>query len=150
MPEEPHSLQTSTGYWMTRLARAIEADVEARLKKYDVTRASWVILSAIKHHDVSTPAALASFIGIHRAAMTRHLDRIEKQELIIRDRSSSDRRSVNLKLTPKGERLVPELAAESWATNAKFSSGLTESENNTLQALIKRMLANSDIVIPDL
>ena len=83
MPEETYSLQSSTGYWVTRLTRAIEADFEARLKKHNVTRASWGILSAIKHHDVTTPAALASFIDIDRAAITRHLDRIEKQGLII-------------------------------------------------------------------
>lgn len=150
MKEKTYSLQSSTGYWVTRLARTIEADFEARLEKHNVTRASWAVLSAIRHHDITTPAALASFIGIDRAAITRQLDRIEKQGLIIRDRSSSDRRSVNLKLTPEGERLVPELGAESMAANAKFAASLTESENDTIQVIIRRMLANSDAVVPDL
>jgi len=150
MKEEPYSLRSSTGYWVTRLARAIEADFEARLEENNVTRASFAVLSAIRHHDVTTPAALADFIGIDRAAITRHLDRIEEQGLIIRDRSSSDRRSVNLKLTAEGERLVPELAAKSRAANAKFTGGLTDSENDTVQALIQRMLETSDVVAPDL
>ena len=150
MKEKSYSLQSSTGYWVTRLARAIEADFEARLEEYSVTRASWAVLSAIKHHDVTTPAALASFIGIDRAAITRHLDRIENQGLIIRDRSSSDGRSVDLKLTPKGERLVPELTAKSKAANAKFAASLTKDEHDTIQALLQRMLANSDVVVPDI
>ena len=51
-----YSLQSSTGYWVTRLARAIEADFEARLEEHNVTRASFAVLSAITHHDVTTPA----------------------------------------------------------------------------------------------
>lgn len=150
MPEKSHSLQSSTGYWVTRLARAFEADLEKRLAVHKVTRASWAVLSAIQHHGKTTPAALASFIEIDRAAITRHLDRLEKQELIQRRQSSTDRRAVNIELTQKGSSLIPELAAESLATNAKFTAGLAQSENDTLQAIIKKMLSNSDVVIADL
>lgn len=150
MPEKPHSLQSSTGYWMTRLARAFEADLEKRLAVHDVTRASWAVLSAIQHHGKTAPAALASFIGIDRAAITRHLDRLEKQGLAQRHHSVTDRRAVNIKLTQKGQVLTSELAAESMATNAKFTAGLTQSENGTMQALLKKMLSNSDADIADL
>jgi len=150
MSEKPHSLQSSTGYWVTRLARAFEADLEKRLAVHEVTRASWAVLSAIQHHGKTTPAALASFIDIDRAAITRHLDRLEKQELIQRHHSSTDRRSVNLKLTQKGRFLISELAAKSLATNVKFTAGLTQAENDAVQAIIKKMLSNSDVVIADL
>ena len=150
MPETPHSLQSSTGYWLTRFARAFEAELEKRLAVHDVTRASWAVLSAIQHHAKTTPAELASFIDIDRAAITRHLDRLEKQELVQRQHSSTDRRRVNLKLTQKGLFLISELAAESMATNAKFTAGLIQSEIDTVQATIKKMLSNSDVVIADL
>jgi len=150
MSKNSHSLQSSTGYWVTRLARAFEADLEKRLAVHDVTRASWAVLSAILHHDKTAPAALAGFIGIDRAAITRHLDRLEKQGLIHRDRSITDRRAVNLKMTPKGASLTSELAAESMATNTKFTTGLTQSENDAVQTLIKKMLSNDGVVLPDL
>ena len=150
MSEKPHSLLSSTGYWVTRLAGAIEMDFEKRLKMYEVTRASWAVLSAIQHHDQTMPGGLASFIGIDRAAITRHLDRLEKQELVYRRHSSTDRREVNLKLTQKGIKLISELAVESLTTNDKFTAGLTQSENDALQSSIKKMLSNSDVVLPDL
>ena len=150
MPEKPHSLQSSTGYWVTRLARVFEADLEKRLAVHEVTRASWAVLSAIQHHGKSSPAVLASFIGIDRAAITRHLDRLEKQELVQRHHSSTDRRAVNIKLTQKGTFLISELAAESVATNAKFTAGLNQSEIDTMQSILKKMLSNSDVVIADL
>jgi len=150
MSEKPYSLRSSTGYWVTRLSRALEVNLEKRLAVHKVTRASWAVLSAIQHHDKTTPAALASFIGIDRAAITRHLDRLEKQGLVQRCRSTTDRRVVNIKLTQKGFNLIPELATESVATNTKFAAGLTQSENDTVQAIIKKMLLNNDAVIADL
>ena len=150
LPEKFHSLQSSAGYWLTRLARAFEEDLEKRLAVHDVTRASWAVLSAIQHHGKNTPAALASFIGIDRAAITRHLDRLEKQELVQRHHSSTDRRVVNLKLTQKGLMLVSELATESLATNAKFTAGLDQSEIDAVQVIIEKMLSNSDAVVADL
>lgn len=150
MPEKLHSLQSSTGYWVTRLARAFEADLEQRLAVHGVTRASWAVLSAIQHHGKTTPAVLAGFIGIDRAAITRHLDRLEKQELVQRHHSSTDRRVVNIKLTQKGTFLISKLAAESVATNAKFTAGLDQSEIDTVQAAIKKMLSNVNVVVTDL
>jgi len=150
MLEKTHSLQSSIGYWVTRLARSLEADLDKRLAVHGVTRASWAVLSAIQHHGKTTPATLASFIGVDRAAITRHLNRLEKQGLAQRHHSVADRRVVNLKLTRKGDVLISELAAESMATNAKFTTGLTQSENDTMQALLKKMLSNSDVDIADL
>jgi DNA-binding MarR family transcriptional regulator len=128
----------------------MECDFENRLNAYGVTRATCAILSAMKNDGKTTPASLASFIGIDGAAITRHLDRLEEQGLVVRERSTTDRRSVNLKLTRKGTGLVPKLVAESKATNAKFLAGLTSAEKQSLQTLIHKMLANGDLVPGDI
>lgn len=148
--KEDQSIYTSTGYWVTRLARAMECDFENRLNVHGVTRAGCAILNAIKNDRKTTPASLASFIGIDGAAITRHLDRLEEQGLLVRERRTTDRRSVNLKLTRKGSRLVPQLVADSKATNAKFLAGLTSAEKKGLQEIILKMLANSDLVPGDI
>jgi DNA-binding MarR family transcriptional regulator len=150
LAKKDRSIHSSTGYWVTRLARAMECDFENRLKVHGVSRAGCAILSAIANDGRNTPAALASFIGIDGAAITRHLDRLEKQGLLVRERSTTDRRSVNLKLTRKGARLVPKLVADSKATNAKFLAGLTSAEKQGLQEIIRKMLANSDLVPGDI
>ena len=150
MSKESYSLQSSMGYWVTRLARALEADFEKRLTEHGVTRASWAVLSAIVHHEKTTPAELAAFIGIDGAAVTRHLDRIVKQGLVSRRRSAKDRRSIDLKVTARGAALVPKIAAASMATNEKFLAGLTQAESEAMQATILKMLSNSDVNPSDL
>jgi len=144
------SIRLSTGYWVTRLARAMEAEFENRLGVHGVSRAACAILSAIRNDGKNTPAALASFIGIDPAAITRHLTRLEKNGLLVREQSTTDRRSVNLRLTRKGSRLLPKLIADSKATNAKFLTGLRTTEKETLHELIQKMLANSDLVPGDI
>ena len=148
MKDNTYSLQSSMGYWVTRLARAIEADFEGRLEQYGVTRASWAVLSAIFHHDKTTPAELKAFVGIDGAAITRHLDRVVKQGLVRRQRSAKDRRSVNLKITAEGAALIAKIAAESKASNEKFLTGIDQAEIETMQTIIRKMLLNSD-VFPD-
>lgn len=150
MTNKPYSIHESAGYWITRLARAMEAHFDESLRAHDMTRASWAVLSAIFHDNKTTPAELAGFIGIDGAAVTRHLDRIEKQGLVERARSVADRRSVNLKLTPKGEQLVPKIAAASLATNAAFTKNLTRSEAEALQKAVQKMLSTTDIPAADL
>jgi DNA-binding MarR family transcriptional regulator len=144
------SIHSSTGYWVTRLARAMEHDFENRLSVHGVSRAACAILNAITNDRKTTPASLASFIGIDPAAMTRHLDLLEKQGLLVRERSTADRRVVNLKLTGKGARLVPKLVADSRATNAKFLAGLTSAEKKGLRKTIQKMLTNDDLEPVDL
>lgn len=96
------------------------------------SRATCAILSAITNDGKTTPSSLGSFIGIDGAAITRHLDRLEEQGLLVRERGTADRRVVHLKLTRKGSRLVPKLVADSKATNAKFLAGLTSAEQKKL------------------
>jgi DNA-binding MarR family transcriptional regulator len=148
--DEDYSIKSSTGYWVTLLARSIDYDLDERLKVHGVTRATWALLSAIFHHKITTPAALASFIGIDGAAITRHLDRIEKQGLILRERSVEDRRSVNLKLTRKGLGLLPKLVAESKATNQKFQAGMSSAEIKGIERAIRKMLLNGNVVPLDI
>jgi DNA-binding MarR family transcriptional regulator len=145
-----YSIMSSTGYWVTLVAKSMEYDLEERLKVHGITRATFAILSAIFHDKKTTPAALASFIGIDGAAITRHLDQIERQGLILRERSVADRRSVNLKLTQKGSDLVPKLVAESKATNQKFLAGITSAEIEGLQRTIRKMLSSRDVVPLDI
>ena len=148
--DDDYSIMSSTGYWVTLLAKSMEYDLEERLKGHGITRATFAVLSAMFHDNKTTPAALAAFIGIDGAAITRHLDRIEKQGLILRERSAADRRSVNLKLTRKGSGLVPKLVAESKATNQKFLAGITSAEIDRFQRTIRKMLPNGDIVPLDI
>ena len=136
------SIHQSLGYWTSLTARTMEAEFNKRLARFEITRVAWAVLGAIHSDGKSTPSQLAEFLSIDRAAITRLLDKLEKQKLIVRHRTDDDRRSVSLLLTPKGEALSVELARESQAVNAQFSDGLTPEEVGQYIATVKKILAN--------
>ena len=67
----------------------MERDFEKRLKPLGITRGGYAVLSAIHHDKKTRPAALAAFLGLDGAAITRYLDGIEEQGLIERRAESN-------------------------------------------------------------
>lgn len=126
----------------------MEAEFNRRLAHFEITRVAWAVLGAIHCDEKSTPSELAEFLSIDRAAITRLLDRLEKQNLLTRRRTGEDRRSVSLLLTPKGEALSVELARESESVNAQFATGLTPEEIEQYIATVRKMLANGKKSVP--
>jgi len=150
MADARRSIQKSTGYWITRLARSMERDFERRLEPLGITRGAYAVLSAIHHEKKSKPAEIAAFLGVDGAAVTRHLDRVEKHGLIERKPSVTDRRSTDIKLTKVGRQVIRRGRVSSRATNEKFISGLTAVEVDRFQSVIRTMLARSDIPVTDI
>ena len=144
------SIRDSTGYWVTRLARSMEQEFEKRLQAIGITRGAYAVLSAIHHDNKTTPAELADFLRVDGAAVTRHLDRIEKQGLIQRTPSATDRRSIDISLTREGVRTVRRGRADSEATNRKFTECLSAAELDQFQSTIQTMLADASQSVADI
>ena len=121
----------------------MEADFNRRLSGYGITRVAGAVLGAIHFDEKKTPSELAVFLSIDRAAVTRLLDKLEAQELIARNRTGGDRRSVSLLVTPKGKKLSATIAQDSKAVNAQFTTGLSSKDMEQYIETIKKMLANS-------
>jgi len=138
----PQSIHLSLGYWTSFAARAMESEFNKRLAPYGITRVTWAVLGAIHYDEKSTPSELAAFLSIDRAAITRLLDKLEKQNLITRHRTGEDRRSLSLQLTQKGEALCVKIARESKAVNAQFTAGLTPEDIDKYIETIRKILDN--------
>ena len=150
MANDQDSIQESTGYLVTRLARSMERDFEKRLEPVGITRGAFAVLAAILQEKKTKPAELAAFLGVDGAAVTRHLDRVENQGLIERKPSVTDRRSTDISLTAEGRRAVRRGRASSKATNEKFTADLTATEVDHLRSIIQIMLAESDVAVSDI
>lgn len=150
MVGDQDSIQQSTGYWITRLARSMERDFEKCLEPLGIPRAAFAVLSAIHHERKTKPAELAAFLGVDGAAITRHLDRAEKLGFIERKPSTTDRRSTDICMTAAGRRTVRNGHECSHSTNEKFTAGLSSAEVEHLQSLIQKVLTRSDSPVADL
>lgn len=134
----------SVGLLLRRVSGSISRVVNARMEQHGLTQAQWGPLYLLQRCQCHTAAEVAREIGLDTGTVTRTLDRLEDKGFLRRQRSTDDRRVVNLVLTPEGERAiapVPHVIAE--VLNAHLA-GFTQAEHDQLAALLTRMLANGE------
>ena len=136
--------EESVGYLMRRVMSSIRTQADTQLATHDLTYAQWLPLFKLSLRESATVAALARDLETDPASMTRSLDRMEAKGLVVRERSTVDRRVVQLRLTPEGQRiaaLVPPVLAD--VLNGHLSD-FTHEEWQMLLHMLRRMLANGE------
>jgi len=102
----------------------------------------WLVLTALKQGDHAMQRDVADAIGIEGATLTHHLNRMEDDGFVKRERSSGDRRSHLVTLTPAGEQQFAALLREVVAFDQQLSAGFSERELTTLRKLLGRLRTN--------
>ncbi|UCU97336.1 MarR family winged helix-turn-helix transcriptional regulator [Acidovorax radicis] len=136
--------EDSIGYLMRKVMSSIRTQADAQLASHDLTYAQWLPLFKLSLCNRATVAGLARDLEMDPPSMTRALDRIEAKGLVVRERSTVDRRVVQLALTPEGQRLaalVPPVLAD--VLNGHLSD-FSRDEWQLLLSMLRRMLANGE------
>jgi DNA-binding MarR family transcriptional regulator len=87
-----------------------------------------------------TAGALLKAAMVTSGAITNRIDRMEAKGLVERIRDSEDRRSVRIRLTPRGLELVDELVGLHVANEARMLAGLPAADRDRLTALLRTLL----------
>ena len=136
--------EDSVGYLMRRVMTSIRTQADTQLSTHDLTYAQWVPLYKISRCDQTTVASLARDLENDPASMTRTLDRLEAKGLVMRERSTTDRRVVRLALTPEGEKVAAHVPAVLADVLNGHLSDFSRDEWQMLLGLLRRMLANGE------
>ncbi len=111
----------------------------------DLNPAQWAALRFLARANrfSRTPAALAEYLGSTRGTVSQTLIALERKSYLKREPSKVDRRSVVLRLTSLGERILASdpilaLAADLAAAGPHRPSQLVETLQGALRALIAR------------
>ena len=87
---------------LLRLTRELRRETE----QFGITGRQATLLWLVKGSPGLTLRALAEMEGISPPALSGHIDRLERSGLLVRVRSTEDRRRVGLELTSEGERIL--------------------------------------------
>ncbi len=132
----------SVGYLMRRVLSSMLAQIDADMATEDMTYVQWLPLYKLARGEGASMAALARDLGIDPAALTCSIDRLEIKGLLRRERSATDRRVVQLVLTPAGEQAAERMAPVMANVLNRHLQGFSEAEWQALLDLLRRMLAN--------
>jgi DNA-binding MarR family transcriptional regulator len=139
---ENYQPEESAVYLMRRILTLVAGEVDEALEPRGLTSAQWVPLLKLHYGVAASVAELARECRLDAGAMTRTLDRLEAKGLVQRVRSSSDRRVVNLELTPEGREAARTIPAALCEVQNAFLQGLSVEEWQQLKSLLQRVLEN--------
>lgn len=102
-------LSKNLGYRIRRAQLWVFKDTSRQLAQFDMSLAQFSVLSIINTNPGINQLAIASVLSIERAGLGRLVERLERQGLVARTASSTNRRYYDLRLTTAGAALLGRL-----------------------------------------
>ena len=112
------------------------------LKPYGITHAYTYFLMELYEQDGLTQSEMHKQIGIEQPTAVRTLDRMERDGLIVRQQSPTDRRILFIKLTDKGIQCKKTILDCAKELNSFALSGFTDSDKIKFNQLINKFNVN--------
>ena len=103
----------------------------------------WFILSNLKGDEWRTQHELARALRIEGPTLTRHLDGLEEEGLVVRKRAPKDRRAVSVELTDAGRAKHADMLRAVQAFNRRLLAGFGAEEIDQLRALLGKLEHNA-------
>jgi DNA-binding MarR family transcriptional regulator len=125
------------GYWLRQVSNHVSHGFARKLAAKEVTVAEWGLLRTLYGNEPTPPSQLASEMGLTRGAITKLADRLVAKALVIREASPHDGRAQTLRLTAKGAKFVPELAALADRNEAECFGSLATDDRRALRRILE-------------
>lgn len=130
----------SVGYLM-KLGHALMHDAAtAAFDGHDLSFMQWIVLVKMRE-GIHTASELCQIMWHDTGALTRLLDQLEERGYIERQRSTADRRVVQLQLTAAGRRKVTELTPLIVDRLNAALGGFSKTEFEQFMRLLKKLIA---------
>ena len=125
---------------LLRRAHQIALGMFAEEVGNDLTPKEFAILRMIREKPQVDQVSLARFIGIDTSSAALTAARLEKRALITRVVSSTDRRLLQLRLTPAGEEVLNSTVSGVHTMRERMLSRLSENEQEIFMTLLRKFV----------
>jgi MarR family transcriptional regulator, organic hydroperoxide resistance regulator len=116
-----------------------------RLRENGVTVNRWRVLMVIMSKGPRNMTELMKLTLIPQSALSRLIDQMERDRLVVRRPSREDTRRVEVELTDHGRQMYWRLLPTAETHAAIIVEGFAEDEREILDKLLRRVLANLQI-----
>lgn len=134
----------SIGYLVTQAQRLLHKGLGLKLQRHGVTVAQWSVLVVLWETDGLSQKELSERVTVETATLSRTVDRMERDGLVKRVRSESDRRQVHVFLSEHGAGLWRVLVPEAETMLDQALVGIDAQDEEALRGLLKRVITNID------
>ncbi len=124
---------------LRRIIRATDLHSKYLAKTIGLTTPQMLVLQTINIHDAVTIGELANHISLSQATVTTILDRLEKRNLVYRERSKQDKRKVHAHLTNEALTILKKAPIPMQEHFAKQFSNLENWEKTMIISSLQRI-----------
>lgn len=126
------------------IARALDSIANIEFKPFELTRGQYLYVVRICEQPGIIQERLSELIKVDRATTTRALQKLEKNDFIIRTADSANRKIKHLIPTDKALEIYPSIIAENQYSNQVALTGLSPEEQQQLAHLLAKVSTNID------
>jgi MarR family transcriptional regulator for hemolysin len=130
------------GLQLARTAKLCTRAFDDAMAAAGGSQPSWLILISLKTRPTRNQRELAEAIGIQGATLTHHLNAMEADGLLTRQRDPTNRRIHQVTLTPAGETLFHRLRQVAVDFDHRLRTGLSDHDITTLSTLLTHLRTN--------
>ncbi|HWE75289.1 MAG TPA: MarR family transcriptional regulator [Stellaceae bacterium] len=138
----PYPPEDSIGHQVRWAHRALQRELEERLKPFGITNGMWYFLRALWEEDGLSQRELSDRVGNSEATTVSALHAMEKRGLALRVPNSEDRRKSNIFLTRPAKELRDLLLQEAREVNRTATSGISAAEIESLKKTLGKIRKN--------
>ena len=131
------------GLLVSSTAKVLSRQFDAALAAVGGSRPSWLVLLSLKTAGHRTQGELAEAVGIRQPTLSHHLDAMEREGLVRRERSEGNRRVQHVTVTEAGEALFLRLRRAAGAFDGRLRAGLDDAEVAELRRLLAQLAENA-------
>lgn len=135
-------LDSCLGFLTNRVSKKLADEFNERLLPLGVTRVQWIAMYYLLRCGRLSQSELADKLDIKDSTVARLIDRMEKEQYVIREKDGGDRRITYLALTTLGRRRIQELLPAGQAMSDDFSRGISYEEFTVFKSVMDKMLKN--------
>ncbi|GAB2489421.1 MarR family winged helix-turn-helix transcriptional regulator [Streptosporangium sandarakinum] len=128
---------------LSRLSILFERELKEFFARHELERFEFDVLATLRRSGAPyelTAGALLKAAMVTSGAITNRIDRMEARGLVERVRDGGDRRSVRIRLTPRGLEIVDGLVGPHVDNEARLLAALGPAERDQLAGLLRVLL----------
>ena len=138
----PYPPQDSVGHQVRWAHRALQREIEERLRPFGISSGMWHFLRALWEEDGLSQRELSDRVGTSEPTTVSALHAMEKRGLALRVPNSDDRRKSNIFLTRPAKELRDMLLREAREVNRTATAGIGAAEIESLKATLGKIRKN--------
>ena len=134
-----YALKNSIAYKFIRGANSVNKTLNKKLSPYEIGIEQRATLEMIKFESNVNQTTIANLLGKDKTTISRSLNSLEKKELIKKSETQGDKRSNNIEITAKGEKILEDTIKEITSFRESLNDKLTKDEREMFFKIIDKL-----------